>query len=126
MNRRSLIQLLSIGVLPLAASCARTPERIQKGQNTFYYGHITSGSFHEVNIGDDHRAAKAKLIAMGLLYSGLADCEKGFFNKIECNPGEIVEIFRKHSFLRSGFVFLFLEREKVAGIAWSYNYSIDT
>ena len=125
MNRRNLIQLLSIGVLPLVASCTRTPQRIQKGQNTFYYGHITSGSYHEVDIGEDRRAAKAKLIAMGLLYSGVADCQKGFFNKIECRPGEVVEIFRKYSFLRSGLIFLFLEREKVAGIAWSFSHSVD-
>jgi len=125
MNRRNLIQLLSIGVLPLAASCTRTPQRIQKGQNTFYYGHITSGSYHEVHIGDDRQAAKAKLIAMGLRDFGLADCEKGFLDKFECGPDNAGQIFRKYGFLRSGLIYLFFENDKVAGIAWSYSYSVD-
>jgi len=126
MNRRNLIQLLSIGVLPLAASCSRTPQRIQKGQNTFYYGHITSGEYHGVLIGEDRKVAKAKLRAMGLRDFGAHTCEKGLVDKIECKPGEVVDIYRRHGFLRSGLVYLIVESEKITRIAWSYSYSIDT
>ena len=128
MNLRMLTMSLIACFSMTVSACAETPRPIKKGENSLYYGNITTGQKFGIRIGQSRQSAKEILIEKKIEYYGEQKCEDLTHRKIDCIRGDTFDVYRKYGtflLVSGGLIYVFYEDDKVTGIAWAFSYMID-
>lgn len=124
--KSKLLTVVTMASITLAAAaCTKTPEPIEKGADTPYYGYITSGEKFDITVGQSRQAAKDTLAAGKLAFYGQEKCEDKTHRKIDCAPGDTFDVYRKKGIIKNGFIYVVFEGDTVTAVAWSFNYAVD-
>ena len=119
----TLLRFVVLTVMSCSVAACGTPKPIPPGTNTYYYGYIKTGGKFGVLIGQNREAAKGGLLDNGAEFGGVIDCgHERLKETIDCSSIDEVDVyilFWKFPTFREGQVYVFIEDDKVAAIAWS-------
>jgi len=111
--------LIVIMACVLLSGCSQ-PRPIPAGTDTASYGYITEGEKFDVEIGSARLTARSQLEENVYYYSGEAFCQdSGISNNIDCRSNELFDFYLRDYKLGHKQVFVRIEKDDVAAIAWS-------
>jgi hypothetical protein len=115
-------RLVGISFLCLTtAACAQHPSPIPEEVDNAWFGNITSGESHGVEIGDEFIAARDILIRDGFSAGEMISCSRSLGIVLVCSASHEFVKFRMKQFGKSGSIYLVIEDGKVVQIVWSFS-----
>lgn len=97
------------------------PRPIPLGSDTDRYGYIEEGGKFGMSVGQARTSAQQLMEGQGFAFAGATLCQDSSLEaEIECERGDLFDIYSRHSGLGHETIFLQVREERISRIGWSF------